>query len=115
MEINLLSGRLRRGLTWLGERRGLTPSSRCCVDGVEDDGRRQHERASLISTRADGAARQISGETPRRAPRLGPPARGLARVTFPFVNPRRDAVADRHCGEDVREASKDNAVKIRPE
>ena len=57
------------------------------------------EAARLLWPRhVDGAARQgiqvPAGETPRRAPRLGPPARGLARlVTFPFVTPRRRAAA----------------------
>ena len=59
------------------------------------------EAACLLWPRhVDGAARQgiqvPAGETPRRAPRLGPPARGLARlVTFPFVTPRAKG-PDRH-------------------
>jgi hypothetical protein len=84
--------------TWLGRaarnrhRHAIEQMLRRWRGGRRDDSARTR-RKILISTQVDGAARQgiqvPAGETPRRAPRLGPPARGLARlVTFPFVTPR---------------------------
>ena len=114
MEINQCDGYTRRFFTksFLGDdaadlaraarnrhRHAIEQASRRWRGGRRDDSARTR-RKILISTQVDGAARQgiqvPAGETPRRAPRLGPPARGLARlVTFPFVTPRAKG-PDRH-------------------